>query len=88
MADFQNAQAQKIYSSSLSLIILAEVSDEELEHQLTVAKCIDEQRRLLLSSKVTFEDYLDAVEHFGINIDKYVAEVEQNLIIGLNDLRR
>lgn len=86
MSEFNSIQSQRKYSQSLSLVIVTDVSDEEFQHQLTIARCIDEQRKLLLSSDIGMEDYLDAVEHFGVDIDKYVEEVEQNLTLGLNEL--
>ncbi|MGB3761267.1 MAG: hypothetical protein WBA07_33650 [Rivularia sp. (in: cyanobacteria)] len=88
MSEFQNIKAKKAFSGCLSLIIFTDVSDAELEDQLNRAKCIDEQRKLLLNSDVSIEDYLDAVEYYGVDIDRYVQEVEQNLILGLNDLHR
>jgi hypothetical protein len=88
MSEFKSIEAKKIFSSCLSLMIVTDVSDAEFEHQLNVASCIDCQRQLLLSSDISMEDYLDAVEYYGIDIDKYVQEVEQNLIFGLNDLHR
>jgi len=86
VSEFNSTQAQRKYSQSLSLLIVTDVSNEEFQHQLAIAGCIDKQRKLLLSSDISMEDYLDAVEHFGVDIDKYVKEVEQNLILGLNDL--
>lgn len=86
MSEFQSARAERKYSQSLSLLIVTDVCNEEFQYQLNIAKCIDEQKRLLLNSDISIEDYLDAVEYYGVDIDKYVSEVERNLIVGLDAL--
>lgn len=86
MQEFQSLSAQRIYSESLSLVIFTNVTEEEFQHQLKIADCINEQKKLLLQSDISMEDYLEAVEFFGIDIDKYVAEVETNLVTNLNVL--
>lgn len=88
MSDFQSVHGQRLFSQSLSLFIPTDVCDEEFDALIKQADCINRAKNMLLESDISFEDYLEAVEYFGVDIDRYVIEVEQNLNFNLDDLYR
>ncbi|NJM18124.1 MAG: hypothetical protein HC836_40345 [Richelia sp. RM2_1_2] len=87
MSDFANAIGERLFNRSLALIIPTNVSNEEFNYLLNQSIAIDKAKRQLVKSDISFEDYLDAVEFFGVDIDTYIIQVEQNLINNLNAIR-
>ncbi|MGB3651225.1 MAG: hypothetical protein WBA41_08440 [Rivularia sp. (in: cyanobacteria)] len=88
MSDFSSILGASLYSRSLSIFIPTDVCNEEFDALLKQADCINRAKAELLKSDISTDDYLDAVEFFGVDIDKYVIEIENNLNNNLNDLYR
>lgn len=88
MSDFNNDSALLSFSESLSLFVPTNVCDEEFQALIKQASLINKMKLKLLKSDITFEDYLDAAEYFGVNMDQYTKEVENNLTFNLDDLHR
>lgn len=86
MADFASALGERLFNRSLSIIIPTNVSDEEFDYLLNQSIAIDRAKRQLVKSDISFDDYLDAVEFFGVDIDQYIIQTEQNLIDNLNGI--
>lgn len=86
MSGFNSLFAERLFNKSLSLVIPTNVSNSEFEELFAQSIAIDKIRQQLTKSQITFEDYLDAVEFFGVDINRYCEEVEANLEHGLNDL--
>lgn len=85
---FQSLIAQRLYSRSFALIIPTSIDDDEFQHLLEQSIAIDAVKKDLLKGDISTEDYLDAVEFFGVDIDSYCKQAEQNLNNNLNELRR